>query len=132
MDEKLRTVIEQWVIKADNDLRIAEKDIMSESPVTDAICFHAQQAVEKYLKVYAISHGIDPLKSHNITILLETCINISADFEKLRGVEYLTDYAVSLRYPDNFYIPEYEEAQEAIKHAHEVKELVLMKIKEES
>ena len=71
------------------------------------------------------------MKSHNITILLETCIKISADFEKLRGVEYLTDYAVSLKYPDNFYIPEHEEAREAVKHAQEVQKFVLKKMKEE-
>ena len=73
-------------------------------------------------------HDIAPLKTHNIDTLLQSCINISQDFEKLRGIEYLTDYAVSLGYPDNFYIPDYEETKEALILANKVRDFVLNKI----
>jgi len=44
--------LEKWLAKAGNDLKAAESLINQEPEdmVTDAICFHSQQAVEKYLK----------------------------------------------------------------------------------
>jgi len=41
--------LEQWLIKANNDLKVAENEIVLDpgDMVTDAICFHCQQAVEK-------------------------------------------------------------------------------------
>jgi len=38
--------IEKWILKAENDLKIAKDEILTENPATDAICFHAQQCVE--------------------------------------------------------------------------------------
>ena len=41
--------LEKWLIKANNDLKVAENEshLTSQEMVTDAICFHSQQAVEK-------------------------------------------------------------------------------------
>lgn len=118
----------KWKIKAENDLKIAEKDLASEDPVTDAICFHAQQAAEKYLKMFLVSHGKIPTKSHVIHELLENCRDISSDFNQLQDTEYLTEYAVSLRYPDTFYIPSVEEAKTALNDAKRIRDFVLEKI----
>ncbi|MBH0179484.1 MAG: HEPN domain-containing protein [Nitrospira sp.] len=38
-----------WFRKADSDLADARRTVASEGPY-DTACFHAQQAVEKYLK----------------------------------------------------------------------------------
>ncbi|HXJ91993.1 MAG TPA: HEPN domain-containing protein [Terriglobia bacterium] len=38
-----------WFLKAESDLRTAERMIEGDGPY-DTACFHAQQAVEKYLK----------------------------------------------------------------------------------
>ena len=53
MGGKIELVIE-WLHKAKNDLGIAKLAIDNEVEYTDAICFHCQQAVEKYLKSYLI------------------------------------------------------------------------------
>ncbi len=39
----------KWIKKAENDMKVAKDELNTENPVTDAICFHAQQAVEKLL-----------------------------------------------------------------------------------
>ncbi len=41
--------IKKWIIKADNDLKVAKNELSldKQDTVTDAVCFHAQQAVEK-------------------------------------------------------------------------------------
>ena len=57
MDENLIRLVKQWHIKADNDLATVGNEFNSENPVTDAICFHSQQAVEKYLKKNYLGNG---------------------------------------------------------------------------
>jgi len=124
MDAELRTLIGQWKLKADHDLIIAQRDLISDNPLTDIICFHSQQAVEKYLKMYLVLKGQDPAKTHHIGILLEECTKVNPDFVALQDVEYLTDYAVSLRYPDNFYMPLIDEAKDSVAQAARVKDFI--------
>lgn len=125
MDQKLKTTLGQWRIKADNDIKAAENGLDAKEPITDAVCFHAQQAAEKYLKMFLISKDKEPVKTHNIKYLLDECAVLCADFQKLSGIEYLTEYAVTLRYPDDFYIPTIDEAKNALIDAKRVKEFVL-------
>lgn len=121
--------ISNWIKKADNDLKVAENELHLDSSgiVTDAICFHSQQAVEKYLKVFLISKEIEFGKTHNLEYLLELCIKIDNEFESM-DVGNLSFYAVELRYPDNFYTPSIEEAEESYNIASRVKEFVLAKL----
>jgi len=54
MDELKATAIQRWLIKADHDLRTAKLVLAAEPPMTDTVCFHAQQCVEKCLKAYLV------------------------------------------------------------------------------
>ncbi|PKN65761.1 MAG: hypothetical protein CVU57_09390 [Deltaproteobacteria bacterium HGW-Deltaproteobacteria-15] len=47
MDEQKKTVIQRWMVKADHDLITARVMLENDPSVTDTICFHAQQCVEK-------------------------------------------------------------------------------------
>lgn len=51
----MKDEIHKWIIKAENDLKTAKGEFSTKNPVTDTICFHCQQCVEKYLKAYLIS-----------------------------------------------------------------------------
>ncbi len=46
----MKKFTKEWIKKADNDFLVAKRESGFDSPVYDAICFHCQQAVEKYLK----------------------------------------------------------------------------------
>ena len=47
----MKPLTQEWVAKAEADLRIARHaHAMADPPGHDAACFHAQQAAEKYLK----------------------------------------------------------------------------------
>lgn len=74
--------------------------------------------------------NVELRRTHNIAELLKLCINLDKDFDilKYRKIQELTIYAVEIRYPDNFYIPTFEEAKEAIELAEETKEFVLKKL----
>jgi HEPN domain-containing protein len=128
MDEKLREYISKWLIKADHDFTIAGKELKSENPVTDGICFHCQQTAEKYLKAYLISRGNNPDKTHNIENLLTECIRFDEGFDSLKECIVLTEYGVGLRYPDDFYIPDLQEAREAFILAERIKTFVLSRL----
>lgn len=125
---RLKEIIAQWRIKADHDLALVEHDIRDNDPLTDALCFHCQQAAEKYLKLYLIAQKTDYPKVHDIAELLETCRKLDASFESLKELSYLTNYAVELRYPDNFYIPSIEELRKAYEDAKKVRDFVLKRV----
>ena len=94
MNEELTN---RYIIKADNDLKIAKDEIITDKPATDAVCFHAQQCVEKYLKAYLVFNGkeiLKTLKNHNIEVLLIACKETDDSFNYLIEINAheLTDY----------------------------------------
>ncbi len=60
-----------WVEKAEHDLKNATHalKLQRECP-SDTVCFHAQQAVEKYLKALLIWHGKAFPRTHDIRVIL--------------------------------------------------------------
>ncbi|MCX7727802.1 MAG: HEPN domain-containing protein [Chitinispirillaceae bacterium] len=124
--------IKKWLIKAENDLKVAKNEINIKDAPRDIICFHCQQAVEKYLKSFLIFSQKELKRTHNIAELLKLSIDIDKEFELLKELRVydLTVYAVEVRYPDDFYIPTLEEAKEAIELAEKTKEFVLKKLAE--
>lgn len=123
---------ERWIKKAESDLKIALHELEHDDPSTDAICFHAQQVAEKYLKSYLVFHKSKLNKTHVLAMIIKDCCTINPDFQSLisEDVDLLTGYAVELRYPDEFYFPTVEEARVAVTRAVLVKEFVLEKLKE--
>jgi len=123
--------LQKWLLRADNDLKVAEREMAApqDALVTEAVCFHCQQAAEKYLKGYLVRRGVDFGKTHNLEYLVELWSNEDEEFSTLE-VGNLTFYAVEVRYPDEFYTPSVEEARESIEIAKRVQAFVVRKIKE--
>jgi HEPN domain-containing protein len=42
--------VKKWIARAESDLKIGKDEINFNDPATDAICFHMQQCIEKFLK----------------------------------------------------------------------------------
>ena len=119
----MKEVVKRWIKKAENDLKSAQLLFDAEEKrLTDIICFHAQQAVEKALKAYLSSVSVRAGKTHDIATLLALCMDTDEEFKILpvEKLERLTFYAVEVRYPDEFYQPSVEESKEAIKIAEDV------------
>ncbi|MEW5692114.1 MAG: HEPN domain-containing protein [Candidatus Hydrogenedentota bacterium] len=128
-DEIIKDLVNKWIKKADKDFLTAERELSFEDPVTEAVCFHCQQVVEKYLKAFLIYYQIYFTKTHKIVDLLELCATIDPSFkEELKEADNLTDYAVEVRYPDILLEPGVEDAREALEMAKKVKKFVLNKI----
>ena len=129
-DEIIEDLVNKWINKAEKDLLTAERELSFEDPITDIICFHCQQTVEKYLKAFLVYHQIYFTKTHRIMDLLELCATEDPSFkDELEDADNLTDYAVEIRYPDVWLEPGIEDAKEALEIAKKVKEFVLNKIK---
>jgi len=124
--------VKNWIRKAESDLKTGKDEIITEEPATDAICFHMQQCVEKYLKAFLIFHEKEIRKTHDIAELIEQCCDIDPYFESLYSInaDKLTNYAVEIRYPEEFHFPSIEEAEEAIKIAEQVRKFILEKLKD--
>lgn len=122
--------VKKWLIKADNDLKVAENEMKlpsAEDMVTEAICFHSQQAVEKFLKAFLITKKVEFEKTHNLEFLIELCVKVDEEFKKIE-VGNLSFYAVEVRYPNEFYMPTIGEAKECLELARKAKEFVLRKL----
>jgi len=51
MSEEIE-IAKQWAAKAANDLLNADNNLKSEIIPFDTVCFHCQQAAEKFLKAF--------------------------------------------------------------------------------
>ena len=120
MNEATQKYIQQWITKAAVDLVVIEKLTEFEVVATSAVCFHCQQVVEKYLKVFLIANGIDIKKTHNIEFLLAECSDIDPSD--------LNDYGVDIRYPGDLYSPSEAETLGHKKLAISIKDLVEQKL----
>ncbi len=122
----LEDFVKKWILKADNDLKIAKDEIVTKKPTTDMICFHAQQAVEKYLKAFLSFKNKKFRRTHDIAELIELCKEVDDRFKYLYTLssDELTAYGVSVRYPDDFYEPEFDEAERCIDIAEKTKKFI--------
>jgi len=121
--------LKQWLQKAMNDIKVMhnERNMAEENLVPEAICFHAQQAVEKFLKAFLVNHKIEFGKTHNLEMLLNQCRNQDQDFSGL-SVGKLSEYAVEIRYPDEVFIPSIAEVDQSIEIAEKIKQFIFKKL----
>lgn len=65
-DELQRDIVRQWIGKAEQDFAAAEILLGDATRLAPVIAFHAQQAVEKYLKAVLIRHQVHFPKTHEL------------------------------------------------------------------
>ena len=91
----------EWVTKAEGDFAVMERESrVQDCPSYDAVCFHAQQCAEKYLKARLCEAGTVFGKTHDLVALLDQTLDQEPAWEAFReNLAYLSDFAVSFRYP---------------------------------
>ena len=104
----------EWVEKAEGDFHTAQREYrVRKNPNYDAVCFHAQQCVEKYLKAFLQKEGIYFPKTHDLNVLLDLILPYHSMIEIYRNqFKVLTGYSVMVRYPGEASTK--EEAKEVI------------------
>jgi len=64
---KVETI--EWIGKAEGDIRTSQREFsVNEHPNYDAVCFHAQQCAEKYLKAQLEALKKERIGQHSMRI----------------------------------------------------------------
>ena len=96
----MRPLTQEWVEKAEGDFKVASAQWQTADPVWDAVCFHAQQCIEKHLKAWLAEEGREYPRTHDLEVLGKLCLpSLSELSELMDGLRFLTSYAVEIRYP---------------------------------
>ena len=93
--------IAEWIAKAEADWATARREFQVRRRTNfDAVCFHSQQCIEKYLKARLIVAGIIFPKTHDLVALLALVQKAEPLWQPWKEpLAKLTYYAVAVRYP---------------------------------
>ena len=118
----------EWIAKAEGDYATAGRELRARRhPNYDAVCFHAQQTAEKYLKAFLQENGADFPKTHSLIELLQLVLPVDASFELQRDLLIrLERYAVRYRYPGES--ADQDEARSAFKAAQAVRKFIRQRL----
>ena len=121
-----------WTQRAENDissaLYLAEN--MRPAPA-EIICFHCQQAAEKYLKAFLVYNDQEPPKTHDLIEIVKLCSVFNADFSALnQKCDFLIPFASRTRYPGDPSAsnPNDEDIKTALAYAADIIKFVKVKI----
>ncbi len=96
----MKNLTAEWVRKAEEDYDGARRLTATKPPLHDLVCFHCQQAAEKYLKALLQELGLAIPRIHELDVLLDLLLPHDVSLRSLRrAVNILTQYAVDYRYP---------------------------------
>jgi len=114
----------EWIQKAEGDFATAQRELQAvDNPNYDAVCFHAQQCTEKYLKARLVEADLPFPKIPDLGSILDLLLPIEPTWESLRGeLNSLNDKAVEIRYPG--YLSQVDEAEEVFEIASKVRQTI--------
>ena len=125
-EEVKREFVHQWLGKADSDLKAARHLLDGEAELSFGAAFHAQQAVEKFLKAVLVWHQVEFPKTHDIGRLVDLVEKADAALAGLiQDASALTPYGVDIRYPGDQPEPTVEQATKAVTVAERAGETIL-------
>jgi len=122
--------VNDWFLRGEDDVGTMEI-LLKEHGVPNAICFHAQQAAEKYLKGFLAYHKKNVRKIHSIENLLKACTAVDSSFEQLRrDAIFLDQFYTETRYADDYITFGRDDAEKALEASLHIKEFISDKIKQ--
>ncbi len=131
----MKKQVHDWILLADQDLKVSEILVKDEDSLTNIAVFHCQQAIEKYLKSYLIEQNIPLIKTHDLIKLngmIKEIKDLGIDKNKLI---LINEVYIESRYPGELGllpdgIPSNEEVEKIIEYAKEIKTIILDELKD--
>lgn len=122
-----RKVVAEWLERAKEDFEFASANLRDpKTGYFGPICFHFQQAAEKYLKAFIVAKGLKFEKIHDLDSLRQICVASNASFVSLEeACIFLSDFYLEARYP--LIVPveiTREDAEKALQAAETIKTLI--------
>jgi len=127
-----KEVIENWLKFARENLLFARAGMSEDFSPYHTISFLCQSSAEKYLKAFLISHGWELKKIHDLSKLLDECLEFDNSLDSLfPDCELLNDYITEGRYPGDLSFENItqKDAEEAITAAERIEAAILERIK---
>jgi HEPN domain-containing protein len=91
---------QEWIEKAEADWRTARREFTADEPNFDAVCFHAQQCVKKYLHARMDEAEIPAPMTHHLGVLLALCVDAEPAWDAYREqARTLTANTLQLQHP---------------------------------
>ena len=120
----MKPITQERIEKAEGDWATLMREYRArKNPNYDAVCFHAQQCAEKYLKARLQEASIAFKKIHDLKILLNDIQPVESAWVNLQNsADSLTIYAVKFRYPG--ISSNKLESKEAVKHCRLIRKTV--------
>lgn len=119
----MKKITDEWIAKAEKDYLTVNQLFKAEVPVPEAICFHSQQCVEKYMKAILQENEVEFDKIHDLDVLLEQCKSFIPELETYKNeLTDLSTYAVDIRYPGIDVSK--EEAKECVETMERVRKII--------
>ena len=118
-----------WIERADADFASARYLAKNMHPVpTGIVCFHCQQAAEKYLKAFLVYNDQEPQKTHELSEIIKQCCKFNTDFSVLNlKSKFLIPFAVGTRYPSGI-DPDENDMKIALTYAEDIIKFTRSKI----
>jgi HEPN domain-containing protein len=119
----------EWVQKAEGDMKTAQREFtVLEEPNHDAVCFHAQQCAEKYLKARIIEEGLQVTRTHDLEVVLNQLLLFEAGLTDLmQAVRILSAMAVEVRYPGM--AADEDDAAEALRSSEKIRNAIRISLR---
>ncbi|RIK08877.1 MAG: DNA-binding protein [Acidobacteria bacterium] len=118
MSEQPESYAAQWVARAENDPKNAERALeLGDDCPFDTVAFHAQQCVEKYLKAWLVEHGVEFARTHDLVVLVGMAKDAGLVGVEESEVLALNRFAVEARYPGEWDPIRGDEAIDAVEAA---------------
>jgi len=118
----------EWFRFADENWQVAEREMHYATPAAHTVCFLCQSAAEKYLKGYLIARGWTLEKTHDLTRLVELCVEHNTAFTALLpDGAVLNEYITAGRYPGDmaYEVIGRADAEEAIQIVRRIRTLTI-------
>ena len=120
----MKPITSEWVNKAEGDFATAPRELSAiDNPNYDAVCFHAQQSAEKYLKAFLQEANIPFPKTHDLADLLNLALSMEPTWTSMTAdLNTLSAFAVEYRYPGDS--ANLIEAKEAFQKSEGVRKII--------
>lgn len=122
-------VVENWLDKANDDLAFAKASLQEGLEFYPQICFYLHQSVEKYLKAYIIARELDLKRIHDLTQLVQLCIENDKEFNKFyETAKLLNPFYIGTRYPDFIISVNKSNAEKALQVTEQIADFIKSKL----
>jgi len=97
----MQNLVREWIEKAEGDFATAQREWRARrNRNQDAVCFHAKQCIEKYLKALLQKDKAPFTKTHDLAILGKACAAKHPLLApRIADLDALSRFAVLFRYP---------------------------------